>query len=198
MLARFHPGGALLATPVPLRRSDRSQPGVSTPGIQRRTNPPCKGGKGRAIKSIAGFSLIEVLASVVVLSIAALGVTAVWGLADEKALYARLDNRATRILNEYAELQTFAPAYLKDSQGSVDGAEANGIPLRPGESRQGFLYHPRNPDASSGKNQPAYLDQFPYQIGYDGTAGGVLTLTYQRNPRDPQSRVSATLDLNSQ
>src|SRR5262245_29528092 len=54
-----------------------------------------------------GFSLIEVMVSVVVLSVAALGITSVWKLADDKALAARLDERATRILVEYSELQNF-------------------------------------------------------------------------------------------
>jgi prepilin-type N-terminal cleavage/methylation domain-containing protein len=143
--------------------------------------------------SAAGFSLIEILASVFVLSIAALGITAVWTLADQKALYARLDNRATRILNEYAELQNFAPSYVADSQNSFD--EAGGVPLKPGESRQGYLYHPRNSD---GPNQPAFLNEFPYQISFDNTGGGILTFTYQRNPRDPSSKVITTLNLNAQ
>jgi len=143
--------------------------------------------------SAAGFSLIEVLASVLVLSIAALGVTAVWALADQKALYVRLDNCATRILNEYAELQNFAPSYVADSQSSFD--ETGGVPLKPGESRQGYLYHPRNSD---GRNEPAFLNEFPYQISFDNAGGGVLSLTYQRNPGDPASKVVATLNLNSQ
>jgi prepilin-type N-terminal cleavage/methylation domain-containing protein len=142
-----------------------------------------------------GFSLIEVLASIIVLSIAALGLTAVWALADQKALYARLDNRATRVLNEYAELQNFAPAYLPDSQSSFD--EAGGSPLKPGESREGYLYHPRNSGGSNGLNEPAFLNEFPYQISFEDTGGGVLTITYQRNPRDPNSKVTATLNLNS-
>jgi len=141
----------------------------------------------------AGFSLIEVLASVVVLSLAALSITAVWALADQKALYARLDNRATRILNEYAELQNFAPSDSADSQSSFD--EAGGVPLKPGESRQGYLYHPRNSD---GPNEPAFLNEFPYQISFDNAGGGILALTYQRNPRDRASKVVATLNLNSQ
>jgi prepilin-type N-terminal cleavage/methylation domain-containing protein len=142
-----------------------------------------------------GFSLIEVLASVIVLSIAALGVTAVWALADQKALYARLDNRATRILNEYAELQNFAPSEVADSQSSFD--ESGGVPLKPGESRQGYLYHPRNSGGSNGPNEPAFLNEFPYQISFENTGGGVLTITYQRDPRDPNSKVIATLNLNS-
>ena len=145
---------------------------------------------------MGGFSLIEILASVIVLSIAALGVTAVWALADQKALYARLDNRATKILHEYAELQNFAPSYVPDSGSRID--ESDGIPLRPAETRQGFLYHPRNSGYSSAANQPAFVNEFPYQISFENTGGGVLTLTYQRNPRDPNSKVIATLNLNSQ
>ena len=160
---------------------------VSKTPIRRHANTPTR------TCFAAGFSLIEVLASVVVLSIAALSITAVWALADQKALYARLDNRATRILNEYAELQNFAPSYVADSQSSFD--EAGGVPLKPGESRQGYLYHPRN---SGGPNAPAFLNEFPYQISFDNAGGGVLSLTYQRNPGDPASKVVATLNLNSQ
>jgi prepilin-type N-terminal cleavage/methylation domain-containing protein len=145
---------------------------------------------------MGGFSLIEILASVIVLSIAALGVTAVWALADQKALHARLDNRVTRILNEYAELQNFAPSDSTDSQSSFD--EAGGVPLKPGESRLGYLYHPRNSGGPNGPSQPTFLNEFPYQISFENAAGGVLTLTYQRNPRDPASKVVATLNLNSQ
>jgi prepilin-type N-terminal cleavage/methylation domain-containing protein len=145
---------------------------------------------------MCGFSLIEILACIVVLSIAALGVTAVWALADQKALYARLDNSVTRILNEYAELQHFAPSYVPDSASSID--ESDGIPLKPAETRQGFLYHPRNSGYSSAANQPAFLNEFPYQISFENTGGGVLTLTYQRNPRDPNSKVITTLNLNAQ
>jgi prepilin-type N-terminal cleavage/methylation domain-containing protein len=158
---------------------------VSNTPIRRNADTPTR------TYSTAGFSLIEILASVLVLSIAALGVTAVWALADQKALYARLDNRATRILNEYAEFQNFAPSYVPDSQSSFD--EVGGVPLKPGESRQGYLYHPRNAD---GPHQPAFLNEFPYQVSFEN--GGVLTLTYQRNPRDRNSKVIATLNLNSQ
>src|ERR1700752_4169320 len=56
-----------------------------------------------------GFSLVEVLASCVALSVAAIGITAASRVADYKALLARLDHRSGRILREYYELQTFAP-----------------------------------------------------------------------------------------
>jgi hypothetical protein len=111
-------------------------------------------------------------------------------------LYACLDNRVTRILNEYAELQNFAPSYIPDPGSSID--ESDGIPLKPAETRQGFLYHPRNSDYSSAANQPAFLNEFPYQISFENTGGGLLRLTYQRNPRDPNSKVITTLNLNAQ
>jgi prepilin-type N-terminal cleavage/methylation domain-containing protein len=130
-----------------------------------------------------GFSLIEVMVSVVVLSMAALGITSVWKLADDKALAARLDERATRILAEYSELQSFAPEYLfgQASSSSRIDFEAQGLPLSPGETRTGFLYHPRHVDPSGGKGGTATFDDaVPYQLTLvlDGQAE-LITLTYQ-------------------
>jgi prepilin-type N-terminal cleavage/methylation domain-containing protein len=84
-----------------------------------------------------GFSLIEVLASIVILSSAAVATTAVWRLIDQKQLAARLEHRATRILREYYELHAFAPSWADplspDYLGGDSGADD---PLR------GFLYYP--------------------------------------------------------
>src|SRR5580704_11214719 len=76
------------------------------PGRRFERKNPCKKRMNNCHRS-RGFSLIEVLASCMVLSFAAIGITAVWRLADSKALLARLDHRASRILREYYELQTF-------------------------------------------------------------------------------------------
>jgi prepilin-type N-terminal cleavage/methylation domain-containing protein len=128
--------------------------------------------------SAVGFSLVEVLASVAVLSVGALGITAAWRLADQKALAVRLDNRATRILREFYELQTFAPDYLFSNRNTSPGEDPDvtGIPLVPGESRNGFLYHPINrSDASSGNG---YQDKDPFTVLLSPD-GGTLALTYQ-------------------
>jgi len=126
----------------------------------------------------AGFSLVEVLASVVVLSVAALGITAAWRLADQKALAARLDDRAARILREYYELQTFAPDYLFVNRGSSTGedTDATDIPLSPGTSRSGYLYHPKKHRSDS--NIFEYEDQIPYTVSLSAD-GKTLMLTYQ-------------------
>ena len=63
-----------------------------------------------------GFSLIEVIVSAAVHSVATLGITSAWKLADDKALAARLDERSRRILAEYTELQNFAPKYRLDKE----------------------------------------------------------------------------------
>jgi prepilin-type N-terminal cleavage/methylation domain-containing protein len=125
-----------------------------------------------------GFSLVEILASVVVLSVAALGITAAWRLADQKALAVRLDDRATRILREFYELQTFAPDYLFSNQDISPGEDPDAIggPLTPGESREGFLYHPRKRGHAQSGNE--YEDEDPFTILLSAD-GSTLTLTYQ-------------------
>ena len=130
-----------------------------------------------------GFSLIEVLVSVVVLSAATLGITSVWRLADEKALAARLDERATRILAEYSELQNFAPQYLFGQPISAPGIdfEGQGFPLDSGETRTGFLYHPRHIDPTGLKSAEASFDDaIPYQLTLlVDSQGQLIRLTYQ-------------------
>jgi prepilin-type N-terminal cleavage/methylation domain-containing protein len=117
-----------------------------------------------------GFSLIEVLASCVVLSLVALGITAAWRLADYKALLARLDHRAERILREYYELQSFAPASAKPF---------NSIPLpgcTPEDPPSGFLYHPLK--VNSSRSSPQYDDLISYAVTYTpGDAPGTAQLT---------------------
>jgi prepilin-type N-terminal cleavage/methylation domain-containing protein len=120
-----------------------------------------------------GFSLIEVLASCVVLSLAALGITATWRLADYKALLARLDHRADRILREYYELQTFAPGSAKPFPTTPS---EGGIPEwdDPQDPVAGFLYHPLK--INSPKTNPQYDDLVSYTI--TSVPGSQLTLTY--------------------
>ena len=140
-----------------------------------------------------GFSLTEVMVSVVVLSLATLGITSVWKLADDKALAARLDERATRILAEYSELQSFAPEYLlgQASSSSRMDFETQGLPLSPGETRTGFMYHPRHVDPTGGKGGTlTFDDAIPYQLTLvmDGQVQ-LITLTYQL-PYQPDPKVT--------
>jgi prepilin-type N-terminal cleavage/methylation domain-containing protein len=130
-----------------------------------------------------GFSLVEVLVSAAVLSVATLGITSVWKLADDKALAARLEERAVRILTEYAELQNFAPKYLFGQSTSSPGTnfENLGLPLNTGETRIGFLYHPRRVDPSGERNANAVFDDaIPYRLTLltDGQ-DQIVRLTYQ-------------------
>jgi Prokaryotic N-terminal methylation motif len=117
-----------------------------------------------------GFSLIEVLASCAALSLAAIGITAVWRLADYKALLARLDHRASRILREYYELQTFAP---KSAKPFPDTTLPEGY--APQDPVSGFLYHPLK--GNSSVNNPQYDNLIPYSIE-SAPGSGELTLTY--------------------
>jgi len=117
-----------------------------------------------------GFSLVEVLASCVLLSLAAIGITAVWRLADYKALLARLDHRANRVLREYYELQTFAPKSAKPlTDVTLPGGYAPQDPLN------GFLYHPLK--SSSSHSNPQYDDLIQYSI-ISPPGSGEITLTY--------------------
>jgi type II secretory pathway pseudopilin PulG len=121
-------------------------------------------------RHLRGFSLVEVLASCVVLSVAAIGITAVWRLADYKALLTRLDHRAERVLREYYELQTFAP---KGAKPLTDATLPAGY--APQDPLNGFLYHPLK--SNRPPNDPQYEDRIPYSIN-PSLEGGKLTLTY--------------------
>jgi prepilin-type N-terminal cleavage/methylation domain-containing protein len=150
--------------------------------------------------SMCGFSLIEVLVSAVVLSVAALGITSVWKLADDKALAARLDERAMRILVEYSELQNFAPQYLFEQSTSSSGTdfENQGLPLNSGETRAGFLYHPRHVDPTGLRSANALFDDaIPYQLTLltDGQ-GQLIRLTYQFPLSNAKTTVVKQIRLN--
>jgi prepilin-type N-terminal cleavage/methylation domain-containing protein len=130
-----------------------------------------------------GFSLLEVMVSAAVLSAATLGITSVWKLADDKALAARLDERAMRILAEYSELQSFAPNYLFGQSTTSPGTnfENQGLPLNPGEIRAGFLYHPRHVGSAGERSADAVFDDaIPYRLTLltDGQ-DQIVRLTYQ-------------------
>jgi prepilin-type N-terminal cleavage/methylation domain-containing protein len=140
-----------------------------------------------------GFSLIEVLASCVVLSVAALSIVAMWRLADYKTLLARLDHRADRILREYYELQTFAPAGAKPFNPNLLSDHAPADPVT------GFLYHPVK--TGSSKENPAYDDLIAYTITslFDsslGTSQLVLTYIVPGYGRDAAQNFTKTVTLN--
>jgi prepilin-type N-terminal cleavage/methylation domain-containing protein len=139
-----------------------------------------------------GFSLIEVLASCVVLSVAAVGITATWRLADYKALLARLDHRADRILREYYELQAFAPASAKPFNPNL--AE-----YAPADPVTGFLYHPVK--TGSSKENPEYDDLIDYTVtSLLGSAPRssqlILTYTVPGYGRDAAQNFTKTVTLN--
>ena len=117
-----------------------------------------------------GFSLVEVLASVLVLASVSFAVTAGWRLADYKELATRLDDRARRILRECYEMQTFAPVESKPFK--ADGTPNNASFV------QGFLYHPRaQPDASA-QGGANYLDAVPYTVSISAD-GKSMELRYE-------------------
>jgi prepilin-type N-terminal cleavage/methylation domain-containing protein len=167
---------ALLFLGIPSFVPAQSNPSVPSTPVPEASQAPATPVSG-------GFSLIEVLVSVVVLSVATLGIVSVWRLADEKALAARLDERATRILAEYSELQNFAPQYLFGQSISAPGAdfEGQGIPLNSGETRTGFLYHPRHIEPTGLKSSEALFDDaIPYQLTLlVDDQGQLVRLTYQ-------------------
>lgn len=109
-----------------------------------------------------GFSLVEVLASLLVLCAASMAVTAGWRLADYKELATRLDDRARRILRECYEMQTFAP--LENKPFKADGTPNNPSLV------QGFLYHPRAQPNAPAPSSGNYLDAVPYTVSI--SAGG--------------------------
>ena len=124
-------------------------------------------------KVSSGFSLIEVLTALVVFSFSALAVTAAWRLADYKALVARLDYRAGRILREYYELLAFAP---ENSQLFGRGASSGNLAVD--DPLSGYLYHPRRVRASD-KNTAFFFDNsVPYVISLSPD-GKQLRLSYQ-------------------
>ena len=130
----------------------------------RRRNP------SRRFRLQSAFSLVEVLASLFILTLSAVGITAAWRLADYQELLTRADRRAERILREYYELQTFAPA---DSRPFTVNASASPSP----SPITGYLYYPRQIANQNGSG--AFGKMIPFSISMtNGTAGAQLVLTY--------------------
>ena len=118
----------------------------------------------------SGFSLVEVLASLFILTLSAVGIAAAWRLADYQELLTRADRRAERILREYYELQTFAPA---DSRPFTVNALASPSP----SPITGYLYYPKLIAGQS--SSPQFGKMIPFSISMtNGTAGAQLVLTY--------------------
>jgi hypothetical protein len=142
-------------------RSDGSLPRLRGRfGRKRRASPRLQ----------SAFSLVEVLASLFILTLSAVGITAAWRLADYQELLTRADRRAERILREYYELQTFAPA---DSRPFTLNALAS-----PSASPiTGYLYYPK---LIAGQNSsPQFGKMIPFSVSMtNGTTGAQLVLTY--------------------
>src|ERR1700693_6327971 len=97
-----------------------------------------KRGNAPPLRTIhAAFSLVEVLASLFVLTISAVGITAAWRLADYQELLTRADRRAERTLRQYYELQTFAPLESRPFAANSSASPSAQAAIT------GYLYHPR-------------------------------------------------------
>jgi prepilin-type N-terminal cleavage/methylation domain-containing protein len=121
--------------------------------------------KMERVTLLRGFSLIEVLVSLIVLSVAAVGVTAAWKLADQKALRARLENRASRVLREHYEEYRFSPETPFNSMGKAIG----------------YLYRPHaNPSArrATTPGEAEYAELCPYEVKLENE-GRQLVLHYK-------------------
>jgi hypothetical protein len=119
---------------------------------------------------LAAFSLVEVLASLFILTLSAVGITAAWRLADYQELLTRVDRRAERILRQYYELQTFAPP---DSRPFTVNESSQQTPIT------GYLYHPRLISGQTGTG--SFGNLIPFSISMtNGTAAGTsqLILSY--------------------
>jgi hypothetical protein len=118
----------------------------------------------------SAFSLVEVLASLFILTVSAVGITAAWRLADYQELLTRADRRAERILREYYELQTFAPA---DSRPFTLNVSASPSP----SPVTGYLYYPKLTANQSGSG--GFGEMIPFSITMNnGVSGAQLVLTY--------------------
>jgi prepilin-type N-terminal cleavage/methylation domain-containing protein len=146
--------------------------------------------QGGAPRGPQGFSLVEVLASLFILTLSAVGITAAWRLADYQELLTRADRRAERILRQYYELQTFAPA---DSRPFTANASASPSP----SPITGYLYYPRLVAGQSSSGQ--FGKMIPFSISMtNGTAGTQLVLTYTIPSYGSQAsrQVTKTVALN--
>jgi hypothetical protein len=144
----------------------------------------------------AAFSLVEVLASLFVLTISAVGITAAWRLADYQELLTRVDRRAERILRQYYELQTFAPPESRPfTVNSLSSPSAQG-------TITGYLYHPRLIAGQTGSSgSAAFGNLIPFSISMtNGAAPGtnqlVLTYTIPNYGTQASRQVTKTVVLN--
>ncbi|MFZ0502944.1 MAG: hypothetical protein WAM44_04480 [Chthoniobacterales bacterium] len=131
---------------------------------------PRKRGNAPGIRLQAAFSLVEVLASLFILTLSAVGITAAWRLADYQELLTRLDSRAERILRQYYELQTFGPP---DSRPFTVNEPSQQTPIT------GYLYHPRLIAGQTGTG--SFGNLIPFSVSMtNGTPPGTseLVLTY--------------------
>jgi hypothetical protein len=162
-------------------------------GRSRGALPRLRGrcGRSRAFRRLqSAFSLVEVLASLFILTLSAVGIAAAWRLADYQELLTRADRRAERILREYYELQIFAPP---DSRPFMVNASPSPSPVT------GYLYHPRLIASQSGSGQFGNLIPFSLSMA-NGTAPGtnqlVLTYTIPSYGTQASRQVTKTVVLN--
>jgi len=171
-------------------RIERRRP---TRGALPRLRGRCGRNRGGFRRRQSAFSLVEVLASLFILTLSAVGITAAWRLADYQELLTRVDRRAERILREYYELQTFAPP---DSRPFMANASSSPSP----SPITGYLYHPRLIASQSGSAQWGNL--IPFSISMtNGAALGtnqlVLSYTIPSYGTQAARQVTKTVVLNA-
>lgn len=152
-----------------------------------------KRGSAPPLRIRAGFSLVEVLASLFVLTISAVGITAAWRLADYQELLTRADRRAERILRQYYELQTFAPPDSRPFSVNSSSSPSSQADIT------GYLYHPRLIAAQAGSSPFGNLIPFTISMT-NGAAPGtnqlVLTYTVPSYGTQAGRQVTKTVILN--
>jgi type II secretory pathway pseudopilin PulG len=149
-------------------------------------------------KRETGFSLAEVLASLLVLTLSAVAITTAWRLADYQEMLTRVDRRAERILRQYYELQTFAPVdsrpfVLNDSSLSDSSSKAGQGAIT------GYLYHPRLISSKSGSARFGNLIPFSITMTTGPNPGAsqlVLIYTIPNYGSQAPRQVTKTAVLN--
>jgi hypothetical protein len=158
--------------------------------IRLRSPRPRKRGSAPRLRLQSAFSLVEVLASLFILTLSAAGITAAWRLADYQELLTRVDRRAERILRQYYELQTFAPP---DSRPFTVNASPAQSPLT------GYLYYPRLISNQTGSTAVGKLIPFSISLTngtVPGTSQLVLTYTVPSFGTQASRQVTKTVVLN--
>jgi hypothetical protein len=150
-------------------------------------------GSAPPLRIHAAFSLVEVLASLFILTISAMGITAAWRLADYQELLTRVDRRAERILRQYYELQTFAPPESRPFTVNTASSPSTQNAIT------GYLYHPRLIAGQNSSNP--FGDLIPFSITMtDGSAPNakqlVLTYTVPSYGTQASHKVIKTVNLN--